>query len=289
MAVAWARKRVSNHASSRSGTDAPQTSTDYLPELCPRQRGSCTRGAPHSRPRTDRATEHRVRRRRAASRRVVAWAVRTVRRSADMAARRTAGTAARRRGICPDLGRHQDPQDRVDQDLAARDDHQDQDEEEACRPRVEAESAPQPGAHGAKHPPLARPDKSLLPEGRVDVGHDSVCFLEVNDLGTPTVLLGPPRAHQGRTPTGPGESPERRSGGRRCRPNARVDRPAGAAVRTRAPRWVVVAVCLVLAGATAGAIGLTLRADADRTAAPRAGASATGSPSTTQSSTLSLI
>ena len=55
---------------------------------------------------------------------------------------------------------------------------------------------------------------------------------------------------------------------------------------TRAPRWVVVAVCLVLAGATAGAIGLTLRADAARTAAPRAGASATGSPSTTQSSTV---
>jgi len=51
----------------------------------------------------------------------------------------------------------------------------------------------------------------------VDVGHDSVCFLEVNDLGTPTVLRGPPRAHQGRTLTGPGESPERRSGGRRCR------------------------------------------------------------------------
>lgn len=55
---------------------------------------------------------------------------------------------------------------------------------------------------------------------------------------------------------------------------------------TRAPRWVVVAVCLVLAGATAGAIGLTLRADAARTAAPRAGATATGSPSTTQSSTV---
>jgi len=55
---------------------------------------------------------------------------------------------------------------------------------------------------------------------------------------------------------------------------------------TRAPRWVVVAVCLVLAGATAGAIGLTLRADAALTAAPRAWASATGSPSTTQSSTV---
>ena len=55
---------------------------------------------------------------------------------------------------------------------------------------------------------------------------------------------------------------------------------------TRGPRWVVVAVCLVLGGATAGAIGLTLRADAAQTAAPRAGASATGSPSTTQSSTV---
>jgi hypothetical protein len=67
------------------------------------------------------------------------------------------------------LRRHQDPQDRVDQDLAARDKHEQQHEEDSRGPRFDAEASAEAGAHAAQYPPLTRSDQTLLGEAVVDL------------------------------------------------------------------------------------------------------------------------
>src|SRR5215216_1202311 len=68
----------------------------------------------------------------------------------------------------PLLRGHEHPQDRVNDDLAARDHQQDQDEQDPGRPRRQAKAATQAGAHPSDHPTLARPDQALTPKV---VGH----------------------------------------------------------------------------------------------------------------------
>src|SRR5665647_735941 len=77
------------------------------------------------------------------------------------------------RRLDPDcfLRRHEDPQDRVDQDLAAGDDHEQQREEDSRGPRFDAEASAESGTHAAQDPPLPRSDQTLLGEALVDVGH----------------------------------------------------------------------------------------------------------------------
>jgi cytochrome c-type biogenesis protein len=103
---------------------------------------------------------------------VIAWRVRTGR---GRRARSVGTTPARRppdprhrsdggrkRGdVGGLLGRHQDPEQRVDQDLAARDGQQDQDEEEAGGPRVQPETPGQAGADTAENPAVLRADQAL--------------------------------------------------------------------------------------------------------------------------------
>ena len=69
------------------------------------------------------------------------------------------------------LRRHQDPQDRVDDDLAARDDHEQQDEQQARGPRVQPEASAEAGADAAQHAPVDRPDEAVAAEGLVDGAH----------------------------------------------------------------------------------------------------------------------
>jgi hypothetical protein len=66
------------------------------------------------------------------------------------------------------LVRHQDPQDRVDEELTPRHDQEDQYEQQPCGPRGEAEAAAQPGAHAGQYPTLLRPDKACLVEPLTD-------------------------------------------------------------------------------------------------------------------------
>jgi len=68
------------------------------------------------------------------------------------------------------LRRHEDPEHRVDQDLAAGQDHQDQQEQHAGGPRVDAEAAAEAGADAAQHA-VVGPDQALLAEPVVDVVH----------------------------------------------------------------------------------------------------------------------
>jgi hypothetical protein len=69
------------------------------------------------------------------------------------------------------LRRHQDPEERVDQDLAARDDHEHQDEEKSRRPRGDAEALSQPRHHTAEDAPLSRSDEAVAGKALVDVVH----------------------------------------------------------------------------------------------------------------------
>src|SRR5262245_57400943 len=69
------------------------------------------------------------------------------------------------------LRRHQDPQDRVDQDLAAGDQHEQQHEEDSRGPRFDAEASAEASTHAAEYPPLTRSDQTLLGEALVDVVH----------------------------------------------------------------------------------------------------------------------
>src|SRR5690349_7383217 len=93
------------------------------------------------------------------------------------AARRpgASGGWGRRRGLHLDadvlLGGHRDPQDRVDQDLAAGDDQEQQEEEEPGSPGAEAETAAEAGEDTAQDPPFLGPDESVPGEALADVVH----------------------------------------------------------------------------------------------------------------------
>jgi hypothetical protein len=107
---------------------------------------------------------------------------------------RRSGTGGRRgvRRLRTDhlLRRHQDPQDRVDQDLAAGDKHEQQHEEDSRGPRFNAEASAETGAHAAQYPPLARSDQTLLGEAVVDVVHVDGALLQIGTRGvSPTPLL----------------------------------------------------------------------------------------------------
>src|SRR5215207_2190138 len=56
---------------------------------------------------------------------------------------------------------HQDPQDRVDDDLAAGDHQQHQDEQDTGGPGRQPKAPPKPGAYPGDHPALMWPDQSL--------------------------------------------------------------------------------------------------------------------------------
>src|SRR5215211_5238159 len=59
------------------------------------------------------------------------------------------------------LGRHQDPEDRVDDDLAAGDDDQGDDEQDPHHRRGDPEPAGEPGADTTQDAALAGPDEPL--------------------------------------------------------------------------------------------------------------------------------
>src|SRR5664280_1267027 len=80
------------------------------------------------------------------------------------------------------LRRHEDPQDRVDQDLAAGDDQEQQHEEDSRGPRCDAEAPAESGAYAAQDPPLPRSDQTLPGEALVDVVHGwCTCLLYTSD------------------------------------------------------------------------------------------------------------
>ncbi|SNY73849.1 Cytochrome c biogenesis protein CcdA [Paractinoplanes atraurantiacus] len=81
------------------------------------------------------------------------------------------GSRGIRRRIGGFLGRHHDPQDRVDEDLAARDGQQDHHEEQAGQPGVDAEAAGESGAHAAKDPALPRTGEALTGQAVVHGVH----------------------------------------------------------------------------------------------------------------------
>lgn len=70
------------------------------------------------------------------------------------------------------LQRHQDPQDRIEQDLAARDDQQRQEEQQPSRPRVKSDAAAEPGDHAAEYATVPSADQAVLTEQVVDGIHD---------------------------------------------------------------------------------------------------------------------
>src|SRR6185503_4363215 len=96
------------------------------------------------------------------------------------------------------LGRHQDPQDRVDDQLATRNGKQDQNEQQPGRPGVEPEPATQPGTHPAEDPVAVRPHQPLAPHRLVDGFHLSHLLLVVTH-----------RASLHETPTASGPDPVR--------------------------------------------------------------------------------
>jgi hypothetical protein len=69
------------------------------------------------------------------------------------------------------LVRHEQPEDGVDQDLAAGDDQQDQDEQQPRGPRVEPEAPAQAGAHAGEYAALAGAHQALVGELVTDVVH----------------------------------------------------------------------------------------------------------------------
>ena len=76
-------------------------------------------------------------------------------------ARGSSGPGARAAPAGRSLRRHQDPQDRVDDDLASGDHDQGDDEQDPHRPRADAEPAGQPGADPAQDATLAGPYEPL--------------------------------------------------------------------------------------------------------------------------------
>src|SRR3954453_17556712 len=99
------------------------------------------------------------------------------------------GSHRRRTLVGVVLGRHQDPQQRVDQDLAARDRQQDDDEQQAGDPRVEAEPPCQARAHPADDPAFPGADQALARHRVVDGVHVSLAsFEEIRVALTPSML-----------------------------------------------------------------------------------------------------
>src|SRR6185312_15544754 len=74
------------------------------------------------------------------------------------------------------LRRHQDPEQRVDQDLAARDDEQDQHEQQPGGPGVDAEAAAEAGDDAAQHTTVSRSHQALVGETGVDLVHGVPSF-----------------------------------------------------------------------------------------------------------------
>src|SRR5215213_4152276 len=81
------------------------------------------------------------------------------RHGAPRAARGSSGPGARGGPAGRSLGGHQDPEDRVDDDLAAGDDDQGDDEQDPHHRRGDAEPAGEPGADTAQDAALAWPDE----------------------------------------------------------------------------------------------------------------------------------
>jgi hypothetical protein len=61
----------------------------------------------------------------------------------------------------------------VDQDLTAGNHHQDQDEQQPRRPRIDAEAAAKSGDHTGQNPTVARAHQTLASQRLVDVIHGS--------------------------------------------------------------------------------------------------------------------
>lgn len=62
------------------------------------------------------------------------------------------------------FGRHQQPQDRIDEDLASRNDHQNHDEQDSREPWAEVEPTAQAGEDAGEHSALAWANQTLAVE-----------------------------------------------------------------------------------------------------------------------------
>src|SRR5262249_28619599 len=83
---------------------------------------------------------------------------------------RPSGSDRRRRVV---LVRHENPQDRVQQELAARDDHEDQHVQQPRLPGTHPETLAEAGTHAAEYAPLAGPDQASSPECLLYIAHRS--------------------------------------------------------------------------------------------------------------------
>src|SRR4051812_33746570 len=126
---------------------------------------------------------------------------------------------------------HQDPQDGVDQDRAAGDDHEEQHEQQACRPRVDAEATTEARDHATEDPSLLWPGEALLGETRADVVHrcgtslgGCRCFF----LTPPVCVAAAVRYIGCRPDRTPGSSAGRPRGGRLSRSTLRMTGDRGA-------------------------------------------------------------